>query len=149
MESTVRAGAGYEAARAHRAELRHAVSGFADAVAAAGPRQAWRARAAVRLARLRDQLSRHVDVTEGPQGLYAELLRQAPRLHRPVSALADDHRDLAAAVDALSGWLDDPERSDGEVRGAAHELLAAFAAHRQRGADLIYEAYAIDIGGET
>jgi hypothetical protein len=35
------------------------------------------------------------------------------------------------------------------VRQRADELLAALSRHRQRGADLVYEAYATDLGGET
>jgi len=34
-----------------------------------------------------------------------------------------------------------------EVRVELTALLAALARHRQRGADLIYEAFAVDIGG--
>jgi len=32
-------------------------------------------------------------------------------------------------------------------REAINQLLALLARHRQRGSDLIYEAYAVDIGG--
>jgi hypothetical protein len=33
-------------------------------------------------------------------------------------------------------------------RRHALELMAALVRHRQRGADLVYEAYSVDIGGE-
>jgi hypothetical protein len=35
------------------------------------------------------------------------------------------------------------------ARGWASDLLRELSRHRQRGADLVYEAYATDIGGET
>jgi hypothetical protein len=35
------------------------------------------------------------------------------------------------------------------VRELAIALLAKLSRHRQRGADLVYEAYQTDIGGET
>jgi hypothetical protein len=35
------------------------------------------------------------------------------------------------------------------VRAAATSLLARLARHRQRGADLVFEAYQVDVGGET
>jgi hypothetical protein len=35
------------------------------------------------------------------------------------------------------------------VRDLGMALLASLVRHRQRGSDLVYEAYAVDIGGET
>jgi hypothetical protein len=35
------------------------------------------------------------------------------------------------------------------VRGLGTALLGRLLRHRQRGSDLVYEAYQIDIGGET
>jgi len=35
------------------------------------------------------------------------------------------------------------------IRAHGTALLARLARHRQRGADLIHEAYEVDIGGET
>ena len=42
--------------------------------------------------------------------------------------------------DAYVGWAED-------LRVELTALLAALARHRQRGADLVYEAYAVDLGG--
>jgi hypothetical protein len=36
-----------------------------------------------------------------------------------------------------------------DMRGWGSNLLRDLSRHRQRGADLVYEAYATDIGGET
>ena len=90
-------------------------------------------------------------VTEGPEdGLYAELLDHAPRLARQVQVLIREHAAIAATMSALQrrdrhcrtyGW-----RSS--ARGPV-ELLRELSRHRQRGADLVYEAYETDIGGET
>ena len=41
---------------------------------------------------------------------------------------------------------DDPEWVE-RLRSVLTSLLVALARHRQRGADLVYEAYAVDIGG--
>jgi hypothetical protein len=35
------------------------------------------------------------------------------------------------------------------LRGWTSDLLHELSRHRQRGADLVYEAYETDIGGET
>ncbi|MGH3680579.1 MAG: hypothetical protein ACRDT2_10070 [Natronosporangium sp.] len=141
----------YEAARRRRAELLQAIQSFEQAVAApaggaAGP--AWRERVRSRLAALREQLAEHVVVTEGPDGLYAELLEHAPRLDRPVAGLVAEHQKLLVRADSLARWLR-PDREVEPVRQRAGMLLSALSRHRQRGADLVYEAYAMDIGGET
>jgi hypothetical protein len=88
----------------------------------------------------------HRKVTEGSTGLYAGLLDSAPRLSRAVDELIGDHASISAAaaelqrqVHAETDWL----------RERAGELLRHLARHRQRGADLVYEAYATDLGGET
>jgi hypothetical protein len=36
-----------------------------------------------------------------------------------------------------------------KLRALGTELVATLARHRQRGADLVYEAYEFDIGGDT
>ena len=47
-----------------------------------------------------------------------------------------------------SGAATDVEDVD-EVRDAGLALLGRLSRHRQRGADLIWDAYQTDIGGET
>jgi hypothetical protein len=44
--------------------------------------------------------------------------------------------------------VDVKERST-RVRELGTQLLATLSRHRQRGADLVYEAYQVDIGGDT
>ena len=36
-----------------------------------------------------------------------------------------------------------------QVRALGTSLLGLLAGHRQRGSDLVYEAYEFDVGGET
>ncbi|MPZ29096.1 MAG: hypothetical protein GEV12_22550 [Micromonosporaceae bacterium] len=138
----------YEAARRRRAELLQAIQSFEQAVAAPAGGPAWRERVRRRLRALRDQLAEHMVVTEGPDGLYAELLEHAPRLDRPVAGLVAEHQTLVVRADSLARWLR-PDREVERVRQRAGDLLSALSRHRQRGADLVYEAYAMDIGGET
>ncbi|MEW2376177.1 hypothetical protein AB0883_08750 [Micromonospora sp. NPDC047812] len=117
------------------------------AVAPAGPR--WRERFLVGLGPVRRGFTEHVRVTEGPAGLYAELLGQAPRLERGVRLLAREHVAIAAALSALQQAAELPDAPLDEILGRAAHLLRALARHRQRGADLLWEAYETDLGGET
>lgn len=139
----------YHAARRQRAELLQIIQGFEQALAVPAREPGWRERVGRRLARLRDQLTEHVVITEGPDGLYAALLADAPRLSRQVTALVADHDRLLARIDALARRVMRPNYPVGAVREGAGQLLSHLSRHRQVGADLVYEAYATDIGGET
>jgi hypothetical protein len=137
------------AARRHREELLEAIHQFERALAVPARNPTWHARVTDRLAALRHSVTEHVVVTEGPDGLYGELLDHAPRLCRGVDMLVREHAALVAAVDALSVRLADPAVAVELARGWASDLLRELSRHRQRGADLVYEAYDTDIGGET
>lgn len=139
----------YQAARRQRAQLLRAIQDFEHAIASPSGEPGWRERVQRHLAALRERLTAHVMVTEGPDGLYTELLEHAPRLARPVAGLIAEHGDLVARTDTLAHRLRTAEYSPPVARDAAGDLLAALSRHRQRGADLVYEAYATDIGGET
>ncbi|HEY3010270.1 MAG TPA: hypothetical protein VGJ63_19710 [Micromonosporaceae bacterium] len=136
-------------ARRHRAELLQAIQSFERALAVPAGNPAWRDRVAARLGSLRAAFAEHVVVTEGADGLYAEVLGHAPRLSRAVHILIREHAALATAMDALQRQISIGRPRIEEVRGWASDLLRELSRHRQRGADLVYEAYATDIGGET
>lgn len=137
------------AARRQRAELLQTIHAFEQALAVPAGNPRWYEQVATRLAGLRDAVTEHVVVTEGPDGLYNELLEHSPRLCRGVTILIREHAALVAAVDALCQRLEDPSAAVEQVRSWASDLLRELSRHRQRGADLVYEAYATDIGGET
>ncbi|GAA4569936.1 hypothetical protein GCM10023176_27540 [Micromonospora coerulea] len=146
--STVVAAARPPAARQHRPTLHGDVHALARALA--GSREPhWRERLVVRLGPLGRAFADHVRVTEGPAGLYAELLHQAPRLDRGVRLLTREHADIAAAIVALQHVAEAPGVPVEELCGRAAQLLRALQRHRQRGADLLWEAYQADLGGET
>ena len=137
----------FAAARRHRAELLQTIQAFEAAVAVPARDPRWREQVGERLRKLRDAFGEHIVVTEGPQGLYAELLDHAPRLTHGVGGLVREHASLMIDIDALAVRVSggDVER----LRRRANRLLRELGRHRQRGADLVYEAYATDIGGET
>lgn len=106
----------------------------------------WRAR----LSDLGDELAvewrTHVADTEGDGGLFEEVLGSAPRLATAVDRVRGEHPTL----DADLARFRDAVESDGSpeaVRSTGLALLTALIAHRQHGADLLYEAYWVDVGG--
>ena len=90
------------AIRRHRAELLDAIQTFEQALAVPSADPAWRSGVARQLARLRAAFADHVAVTEGPGGLYASLLDDAPRLAHEVDVLVREHGDVRATLDALN-----------------------------------------------
>ncbi|WP_203864695.1 hemerythrin domain-containing protein [Plantactinospora endophytica] len=135
--------------RRRRAALRSEIQFLEQALAAPARDPGWRPRVRSSLGGLRGAFAEHMVVTEGPDGLYAELLDHAPRLARGVHVLIREHVAVVATMAALQRRVDLPEIGVSELRNRATDLLRELSRHRQRGADLVYEAYQTDIGGET
>ena len=143
-----------EAAKGQRLSLRRAIAGLEEALAASEDPDGLRAlpdRLAPALERLQEVFAVHVEVTEAPGGLYQEILENAPRLANRVTRFRREHaeitegirRDLAACATAT-----DPEAAKA-LRDHGVRLFADLVRHRKRGLDLVYEAYHVDIGGES
>jgi hypothetical protein len=149
----VAADPGLEVLRRRRAELRDSMDALEQALAAPAPRRAaaWAERVHVALVELSADLRTHVDVTEGPDGLHQAVLATAPRLSPAVDRLSREHVLLLTCVDELLEHLDGPDPADGvaAARERGTTLLGQLVRHRQRGSDLVFEAYQADIGGET
>jgi hypothetical protein len=142
-----------EELRRHRAELRESMSALEDALAApaTGDPARWTQRVDVALVELAGDFRGHIEITEGPNGLYRDLLTSSPRLSEPVASLTREHVLICGQVDDLMARLavsDAADDVDG-VRDLGTALLGRLVRHRQRGSDLVYEAYEFDIGGET
>ena len=142
-----------EALRRQRAELRGSMSALELALAAPAPsgQVRWAERVHVALVELSADFREHIDVTEGHDGLYADLLATAPRLSEAVARLARDHARIRHQIDDLLARVRIPEgREDvDKIRDLGTMLLGVLVRHRQRGSDLVYEAYELDLGGET
>ena len=143
-----------EAAKGQRLSLRRAIAGLEEALAASEDPDGLRAlpeRLAPALERLQEVFAVHVEVTEAPGGLYQEIMENAPRLANRVTRFRREHaeitegirRDLAACATA-----GDSEAAQA-LRDHGVRLFADLVRHRKRGLDLVYEAYHVDIGGES
>jgi hypothetical protein len=138
--------------RRRRAVMRESMTTLERALAAPAPGRpgAWARQVQVALVGLSDDFREHVDITEGPGGFYRGLLVTAPRLCHAVARLTDEHGQIRELVDDMLGRAGGPDGTDVDhVRELGLTLLGQLARHRQRGSDLIYDAYEVDIGGET
>ncbi|HEY8340272.1 MAG TPA: hypothetical protein VIK95_10405 [Egibacteraceae bacterium] len=138
-----------DVARERRSDLREALLAVEAALAAPEPGRtaAWADAVRAALRRLEDAFDAHVLGVEAPDGLFEDVIARAPRLANQVRRLADEHDVIAAAVQRTLALLDADQVDAEAVRDAAVEVLSRMAKHRQHGADLVYEAYAVDIGG--
>ena len=140
-----------ERVRAHRAELGESLAALDAALALPiGLGALWRRRVRAALTELEHDLRDHRSITEEPGGLYADAVARAPRLASISKVQMDEHLDFVEVVQRLLGEREAGLQSAAAVaahREAATELVGRIVRHRQRGADLIYEAYEVDIGG--
>ena len=142
-----------EGLRRHRAELRESMSALEDALAApvTTDHARWAQHVHVSLVELSGDFREHIDITEAPNGLYRDLLATSPRLSGAVAALTREHVLISSQVDRLMAQVTAPDLDEDvdRVRDLGTALLGRLVRHRQRGSDLVYEAYEFDIGGET
>ena len=140
-----------EQVRRQRAELGESMAALEAALTLpAGAGAVWRRRVRAALTELAHDLRDHAALTEVEGGLYADIGVTAPRLTYGVEVQLSEHTEALAEVERLLAERDEGIRGDEAVeahRDACIRLLGRLVRHRQRTSDLIYEAYAVDIGG--
>lgn len=132
---------------------RHSLSGammeLERVVSAPSGAEGWYDSVAKALVDLRIALDEHIAVTEGEEGLLAEILDLAPRFASEVGLIRAEHEGLIEALEravltvegAIEIGSDDPD----PIRRRVMTVLGRLSLHRQRGADLVYDAYNVDI----
>ena len=144
-------GEALEAAKVRRKALHEAMIEFEARVMAASGAPGWAERLGQGLDALRSALNDHLVEVEKPEGLIARALDAAPWLESHAEPLRMEHTELLASLDAVADLADEIDIEDREtmrdLRHAALDLVRHLSWHRQRGADLVYDAYDYDIGG--
>ena len=143
-----------EEARRRRKTLHDSLVALEVAISspAAGRIPEWTGVVLKEMVGVRDAFEQHVVVTEKPDGLYEEILGRAPRLENAISRLKDEHPDIAEAVATSVARLEQVEIGGIEwplddARDDLQRFIGRVIRHRQKGADLVWEAYNVDIGG--
>jgi hypothetical protein len=142
-----------EEASRRRAELYQAILAVEQAAArpAVEREQQWTKGVLEALEQLEHEILDHIEITERPDGLYTEIVETAPRLAHKVQLLRDEHPQMQEATSILKGSLMATPigvgRPVAEARDEIQRLLGRLVKHRQTGADLVWEAYSVDIGG--
>ena len=112
----------------------------------------WTAQVVKEMHEIREAFDQHILVTEKPDGLYEEILQHAPRLQNGVSRLKDEHPEISSGIDEMIDRLEATEVGSvqwplDDARDDLQRFIGRVIRHRQRGADLVWEAYNVDIGG--
>ena len=107
----------------------------------------WAARASTAALDMRSVLKHHVGETEASGSFYDDVAEHFPNLIPAANRLKAEHGPLRAGVDELIETLSVVHDDAGveRARAQALELLRALFEHRHRGADLVYDAYNVDV----
>jgi hypothetical protein len=144
-----------EGVRLRRAGLRSEMSSLERALAAPAPGRVedWRLGVREALIDLHGVWTRHIVETEAPGAFLDELVGEAPRLSTPAAHLRREHNEILGQIRRAEKLLDsvvldeEHDRWVDTLRADLTSMLCSLAYHRQRGADLIFGAYDVDIGG--
>lgn len=144
---------GLDVLRRRRAELFESMGALRQALDAptAGSLESWSKWVDVAVTELAADVRAHIAITEGPGGLHSDVVEVAPRLSHAVERLAAEHAVITDLLDRLTirartiASMSDVE----QLRCLGTAELSRLARHRRRDADLVFEAYQTDIGGET
>lgn len=126
-----------------RQELYDAMRLLERAVARPSGLADWRIDIEAALHDLRSALSEHVAQVEGGGGLFEQVLAHAPHLASEIDSLRRDHRELLETCNQALSMSADWEPL--LLRRRVNVLLARLALHRQQGAELLFDAYNVDL----
>jgi hypothetical protein len=153
MTEGVRSPALQEAAKRRRT-LHEALVALENAISspAAGRIPDWTRLVQKELTSVRDAWDAHLDTTEKPEGLYDEIVEMSPRLAGTVDRLRNEHPDITQGLGQSLERIEQVEIGGvawplDDARDDLQRLIGRLVRHRQRGADLVWEAYNVDIGG--
>jgi hypothetical protein len=137
------------AVRFRRDELYEAILAVERALTApaAGRTQSWSSRLRRALGDLHTALENHVEVAEETGGLFEEIMSREPRLANAIGRLRYDHAALMETLAEANRRLGSVHEAASveEMREIVLALLQGIFAHRHRGAELVYEAYNVDV----
>lgn len=152
MDADQRASLDEHLARMHaqRAELREAASALDDALARPLGTAQWRERVHTALVELAHDFRDHVELSESDGGLFRTVLEEDPRLSPAVERQREEHVAVGEHIDEAITVLEseNPPWDLVAFREDLTSLAGALVRHRQRGNDLIYEAFTVDLGGQ-
>ncbi|HEY3674318.1 MAG TPA: hypothetical protein VGN51_25540 [Acidimicrobiia bacterium] len=131
-----------------RGRLRNAAIVFEQISGDVGARRdTWLIAVGVALNGLADAWHEHVVFTEGPDGLFEELLGESGEVAPEVDRLRRDHEVLEAHIARARELLAQPTAGPDDTRVllSLTGIAKLVDHHRRRGSDLLYRVYSVDV----
>lgn len=128
-----------------RRDLYESMRRLETSAARASGQDDWASGVRQALANLDSALRRHISEIEEPDGLFTEVIDRAPHLASAVEELRKDHRDLVAGCRSALEEIETDRFDVGQVRWSVLGILGRLAIHRQRGSELLFDAYNVDL----
>jgi Hemerythrin HHE cation binding domain len=131
-----------------RGRLRNAAIVFEQISSDVGAkRDTWITAVNVAMNGLADAWEEHVTFTEGPDGLFEELLGESVEVAPEIDRLRRDHEVLVAHIARTRELLAQPTAGPDDTRVllALTGIAKLVDNHRRRGADLLYRVYSVDL----
>ncbi|MCP4963751.1 MAG: hypothetical protein GY926_00770 [bacterium] len=130
-----------------RSQLGDAMQRVEEAAAAPAARESWAADLSEQLRKLETAFDQHIIEVQSPTGILNQVVDQAPRLQNAAEHLKREDDRIAKSIDDVIAAATGSGDLVVDLRESVMEVLVDLSRHRQQGADLLYEAYAVDIGG--
>ena len=131
-----------------RSRLRNAAIVFEQISGDVGARRdTWLVAVNVALDTLADAWHEHVAFTEGPHGLFEELLDDSVEVAPEIDRLRRDHEVLDSHVARAREMLAQPTAGPDDTRVllSLTGIAKLVDHHRRRGSDLLYQVYSVDV----
>ena len=131
-----------------RGRLRNAAIVFEQISSDVGAKPSmWVVAVGVALDGLADAWDEHVAFTEGPDGLFEELLTESVEVAPEIDRLRRDHEVLVSHIVRARQLLASPGAGPDDTRIllALTGITKLVDSHRRRGADLLYRVYSVDL----
>ena len=131
-----------------RGRLRNAAIVFEQISSDVGAkRDTWITAVGVAIDGLADAWEEHVAFTEGPDGLFEELLDGSVEVAPEIDRLRRDHEILVTQITRARQLLAGPAAGPDDTRIllALTGISKLVDQHRRRGADLLYRVYSVDV----
>lgn len=141
-------------AREIRKALLAATTGVEDAAQSPVGAGTWRDEMLVALGDLRGAFRHHLNSADADGGIIEAVVEDAPRLSGPAAMLQAEHPVIQGQIETLieaveSAHVPTTHAEAEAIRELVLQLLVALSRHRQHGSDLVWQAYAVDIGGQS
>jgi hypothetical protein len=117
-------------------------------LAVLNPGAGWADGVGAPLGRLRAAFEEHVEFTEGPDGLFEQMLDDDTiEVASEIDQLRRDHIAVVVAMDRASESLATPPSEEAHQREIVASVARLIGRHRRTGAQLLYDVYSVDTPG--